>query len=602
MHPQDSPNLPDPSAAFDADTLAPRELRVVLVCDVVESVRWMEHDEDYAVSRWQAFTQHVRSTIVPAHGGSVVKSTGDGMMVEFTNARSAVQAATALQAKASEGNATQAPERHLQLRTGIHETHARRDAHDLYGHGVNLAARITTLAGPGEIIVSAPVRDHLTDVLDGDIEDMGECYLKHIVEPQRVYRVGAAGSEPILVPQREYADCLLPTIAVIPFEARSNAPEHFAIGELIADGVIASLGRNASIKVMSRLSTNSMRGHHNFIENVFKKIRTNFIVMGSYINHAEKLVVFSQLINCNDDTVMWAEKYTCTVENLFEERSAIFEKITSAANEKINFLSRQITTEKPLPNLASYELMNGGLTLMHRSSSHDLEKSRAIFSHLIDRHPTYASPHAWLAKTYVLNAVSRYGVAENNAKLAFSHCESALRCAPNDALSLAIEGHVYTHLDKNPSKAKEYLAAAIVENPNEPLAWLFNSVWSSMWGNSQAAVTQARHAKSLSPWDPMAYYFDMIEAAACTSNADYDSAIELAQRSLRHNKHHSPTWRVLLVAQSMSGQHVQAHTSWQKILHLDPGFSLNAYQEAGNADSRTKQHFATALKEIGLLN
>ena len=177
--------------------LGAKTMRSILVCDVVESVRWMQNHEDHAVARWSAYTQDMRSTVIPEYGGSVVKSTGDGMLIEFSTVVNAVLAATAMQAAATVGNQGLELDKHMHLRIGIHHTEARRDAHDIYGHGVNLAARITSLAGPGEVVVSEDARDCITDTLDGEIEDMGECYLKHVAEPERVFRIGPTGSSPI---------------------------------------------------------------------------------------------------------------------------------------------------------------------------------------------------------------------------------------------------------------------------------------------------------------------------------------------------------------------------------------------------------------------
>jgi adenylate cyclase len=295
----------------DADTLSPRELRVVLVCDVVESVRWMEQDEDNAVTRWQAFKQHVRSVIVPAHQGSVVKSTGDGMMIEFPTARGAVQAAVAMHAQAVVDNAKharalqnttdQSPAHHLQLRTGIHETQARRDAHDLYGHGVNLAARITTLAGPGEIIVSSSVRDHLTDSIDGDIEDLGECFLKHLSEPQRVYRVGER-QNPISfeLTAQEIKD-MAPALAVMSFTSLSPQTVQWAVGDLIAEGVNVLLSKAKQFKLISRLSLRPFDHDPQRVREAHKLLGVDYALTGTYLalesSPGSKLVVTASL-NC----------------------------------------------------------------------------------------------------------------------------------------------------------------------------------------------------------------------------------------------------------------------------------------------------------------
>lgn len=202
-------------------------------------------------------------------------------MVEFDEPRDAVAAALALHAIAAQINRPLPPDRQMHLRAGINATHVFTDANDIYGAGVNLAARLATLAGPGETVVSATARDGLSDGLDATLEDLGECYLKHIDQPVRAYRAGAGGAAPVVVAQREYMAPLQPTVAVIPFTSHSRAPEHFAIGELIADGVIGQLSRTVELKVISRLSTTVFRNREADMPQLETHLVANCVLSGS---------------------------------------------------------------------------------------------------------------------------------------------------------------------------------------------------------------------------------------------------------------------------------------------------------------------------------
>ncbi len=170
-----------------------RVVRTVLVVDVVESVRLMQEDEAGTVQRWRAFVDHVVHRLLPGQDGRLVKSLGDGLMLEFSRVSTAVNVAFAMQDAIAQANRDAEPSRRLHLRIGINVSPLITDEHDVYGHGVNLAARLTTLAGPDEIVVSADVRDQLTPALDAEIEDLGECYVKHVQQPIRAFRVGAPG-------------------------------------------------------------------------------------------------------------------------------------------------------------------------------------------------------------------------------------------------------------------------------------------------------------------------------------------------------------------------------------------------------------------------
>ncbi|MDP3826754.1 MAG: adenylate/guanylate cyclase domain-containing protein, partial [Polaromonas sp.] len=199
--------------------------------DVVESVRIMEQDQDGFVRRWQQLVEEAEQHVLPLHGGRIVKSLGDGLMLEFANAQSCVKAAFALHSFTRQANSGLRPEHQMHLRMGGHLASFVTDQHDIYGTDVNLTSRVSTLAGPGETVVTADMRDQLAPLLDADVEDLGDCHLKHVREPVRAYRVGPPGDVPI-VPRGNAVELnLRPTIAVIPFAIRSNEPGHQLLGE-----------------------------------------------------------------------------------------------------------------------------------------------------------------------------------------------------------------------------------------------------------------------------------------------------------------------------------------------------------------------------------
>ena len=191
--------------------------RTIMFIDLFESVRLMEEDEQDIVRRWLELNNLVGSEILPTYRGRMVKSTGDGLLLEFFDVLPAVRAAFAIQIACNKLNAKVPAHKHMLLRVGVHVGLVIAGAYDVYGRDVNLAARLTTLAGPGEIVVSADVRDQLIPVLDADIEDLGQCYLKHVQEPVRSYRVGPPGPRPVIEQGSSSMPELRPTIAAIPF-------------------------------------------------------------------------------------------------------------------------------------------------------------------------------------------------------------------------------------------------------------------------------------------------------------------------------------------------------------------------------------------------
>lgn len=569
--------------------------------DVVESVRLMEQDQDDFVRRWQQLVAHAEEHILPLHDGRIVKSLGDGLMLEFASAQGAAKAAFALQYFSRLANEGVAAEQQVHLRAGCHLATFVKDQHDIYGTDVNLTARFCALAGPGEIVVSAELRDQLTADLDADIEDMGECHLKHVDQPVRVYRVGPAGQAPVLMPQVDYKARLQRTIAVIPFEARSNEPEHFTIGELIADGVIAQLSRTAELRVISRLSSTVFRGRGTSGKEIENKLGATYALSGSYVASSGKLLITAELVDTGSSEIVWAKRIHGDVADLLQVECELSHEIASAVHDAILQTEVQQALGSPLPTLESSSLLLSGITLMHRSTRSDFDRSRQALEALIERHNRAAAPRAWLAKWYVLKVVQ--GMSESkdfDGKRALELTWRALDVEPQNSFVLAIQGYIHTQLSGEIELAERRLDESLSINPNESLAWLYKSVWSSMWGAPKASVREAQIATDLSPIDPMKYYYDMILACGHSMNHEYEKAIELAQRSLKANKHHQPTIRVLLHAQARSGQIEEAKFTLGKLLAEHPGLTVSAYLATGGTNSSSRREVAEVMRRLGV--
>lgn len=590
-----------PYSSDDLSFALPRHIKVLMVMDVVESVRLMERDEDDFVRRWHALVQQAEQRLLPLHGGRLVKSLGDGLMLEFEDARSCVKAAFALQQLSGQANDGLPEDQRMHLRVGAHLAEFVTDQHDIYGSGVNLTARIASLAGPGEIVVTAEVRDQLTAELDADVEDLGECHLKHVKAPVRAYRVGPVGYAPVVAARIAPAPDFRPTIAVIPFEARSNEPEHFVVGELIADGIIAQLSRSSDICVISRLSTTAFRGRAGAMPHVKSHLAASYVLCGSYIASGGKVLIVAELADTRSNLIVWADRVSGDISDLLQAQSELLNQIAAKTARSLIDAEVQHSLVEPMPRLDSSALLLSGIAMMHRSSAHDFERSRQALDALIDRHSRIATPRAWLAKWHIMRIIRGLSDSpQRDTQLALEQTKRALDSEPGNALTLAVEGYAYCQLLGNAENSNDRLARAIRSNPNEPMAWLFKSVASSMWGSAADAVVEAEYARSLSPIDPLGYYFDLLIANALLADNEHVRAIEFAKTSLKANRHHSPTLRILLTAQAETGVIEQARETLSVLLKEEPGLTVSAYLSMGSASSVTRQRCASALRQLGL--
>jgi adenylate cyclase len=609
MTTRDSPPTIGPEQAADlahlASGLPMHEYKVVLVIDLVESVRLMASHEAAVVDRWRTFMTEASEQTIPKHMGRLVKSLGDGLLAEFDQPADAVRAAMAMHAHFAPVNQQLPTQEQLWLRAGINASHLYVSEHDVYGHGVNLAARVAGLADPGDTVVTAPVRDGIVDGVDGDVEDMGESYLKHWSEPVRTWRVRPVSTANFSWrPERREAPStdFRPSIAVIPFDARTPSPESFVIGELIADGVITQLARSQNIRVISRMSTTAFRGRGATAGEIDAKLDAPFVLSGGYATMGDKVMITAELADTRRGEVVWAERLSGDTMDLMQVESELINTLSTACAHALLNAEVQRSLVQPLPKLDSNALMLGGITLMHRSTPRDLQRSQQLLEAVAERHKRVAAPWAWLAKWHVIQVVQGMsGDPASDFRRAISIADRALDLEPNSALAMAIKGHALCHLGTDIEGSRRLLQEATQSNPNDPMAWLYSCVWSSMWGNPVDSVGEAQNAVSLSPLDPQRYYFEMMYATCCAATEQWDLSIELCKSSLLKNRYHLPTIRCLIVSQYETGKLVDAKETLQLLLSMQPDFTLDKYLAAGQG-SALRQRVANALAGLGLPN
>ncbi|MDO8768160.1 MAG: adenylate/guanylate cyclase domain-containing protein, partial [Burkholderiaceae bacterium] len=578
-----------------------RNTKVLLVMDVVESVRIMEQDQDGFVRRWQQLVEEAEQNVLPLHGGRLVKSLGDGLMLEFANAQGCVKAAFALHQFARQANAGVPPEHQMHLRMGGHLASFVTDQHDIYGTDVNLTSRVSTLAGPGETVVTADMRDQLAPLLDADVEDLGECHLKHVKEPVRAYRVGPPGDAPIVPPGNAVELNLRPTIAVIPFAMRSNEPGHELLGEALADEVIAALSRTSELHVISRLSTTVFRDRREAVEDIKTHLGATYILSGTCRSAGTQLALFVELIEAKTGHILWADSLKGQVHGLFEADDELIARLIAAISSTVMSKELQRARGQALPTLEGYTLLLGAVGLMHRTSASEFDRARQMLEHLIERSQRHPLPRAYLAHWWVLRASQGWSKdTESDARAALDCTRRALDCDPNHSLALTIDGLVHTNLLRDPVAAYSRYESAITSNPNESLAWLLKGTMHAFKGEGDQAVRDTQRALSLSPLDPLKYYYDSLAASAALSAADYQKAIDLSRRSVRANRTHTSTYRVIAIAQAMLGNIEDAKRTMNDLLVLEPDFTVTRFLERSPGKKfAIRQKFAAALEQAG---
>jgi adenylate cyclase len=580
-----------------------RVRRAVLVLDVVESVRLFEADESGTARRWSQLVNDIRARVLAPLQGRLVKSLGDGLLLEFEQPAQAAKAALQIGQRATEHNHGLPPESQIRLRMGVHVAEVLEDELDIYGAGVNLAARLAGLAGPDEIVVSADARAQLVDGLDAEVEDLGDCWLKNISNPVRAFRLGPAmpgGRRRVhgLSGGATETVCM----AVLPFEHRARDGGNDPLGHLLADDIIAQMSRVPQLRLISRLSTAAFRNRPAGMEAIAQALAPDYVMHGSYARAASRVRLTVHLTEVTSGAVIYTGGFEADEQKLlFGDQPEVDRLVQEACSTLVGIAIQRACTQ-PLPTLTSYTILLGAVSLLHSLSPLEFERSREMLAYLIERHPTQATPRAWLGLWHVMRVGQGWSPDKTaDANQGRAHVRQALSIEPSHSLSLAVDGLICAYVQKDLVTAGERYDASLRANPSESLAWLYKSAWHAYQEQGEMAVDSALRAQSLSPLDPLRYYYDNFTSTAMLSNGDLDGAIQYGLQSLRANKMHGPTLRILAVAHSLAGDMEAARRAIKDIQALEPGFTVGAFR-ARYPGSNTGQveRYAGALAAAGL--
>jgi len=578
--------------------------RAIVVIDVVVSVRLIEADEVGTVTLWRRFVEDVRSKVLPPLQGSLVKSLGDGLLLEFETAPQAVQAALEMQRRLPAFNEGLAQQKAIQLHMGVHVADVLRDAIDVYGTGVNVAARLAGIAGPNEIVVSADVRARLVDGLDAEVVDLGECWLKHMSHSVRAFRIGPAPSYALAANDAISAVASETVgVAIMPFVQRVRDAEHAMLGHLLADDVIAQLSRISQLRVISRLSTSAFDRRSVGLDVIASALGADYVLHGSYaIAGTSRVRVIAQLTQAATHAVVWSDSIEADVTSLLFGQDPGIDRLIADVCAAIVGSEIHRACTLALPTLSSYTILLGAISLLHSLSRSEFERAREMLAYVTERHPRQAAPRAWTGLWHVMRVGQGWSpdpaVDASQGRAQLAH---ALDIDPVHSLSLAVDGLVCAYVNKDLATAGDRYAAALHANPNESLAWLYQSAWHAYQEQGTQAVESALHAQALSPLDPLKYYYDNFTSTAMLAAGDLEGAIRYGNRSLRANRLHGPTLRILAVAHSLSGDMAAARAAVEQMRKLEPGFTVRAFRERyPGRDTEQVERYAQALLAAGL--
>jgi adenylate cyclase len=373
-----------------------RRLAAILAADVAGYSRLMGADEEGTLERLKALRRELLDPRIAEHRGRIVKTTGDGLLVEFASVVDAVRCAVEVQQGMADRNAQVPEARRIEFRMGINLGDIIRDGRDIYGDGVNVTARLEALAEPGGICVSRVVHDQVRDKLDLAFEDMGEQQVKNITRPVHVWRLGpgaesaVSASAPLALPDK-------PSIAVLPFANMSSDPEQEFLADGIAEDIITALSRFPSLFVIARNSSFTYKGRAVDVKQIGRELGVRYVLEGSLRKSGNRIRVSAQFVEAETGNHVWAERYDRELADIFTLQDEIAQAVTIAIAPAIADAEQHRAMRKPPGSLDSWAAYQRGLWHLSRANIDDNKLAQKFFQQAVDLDPSFAGGHKGLA-------------------------------------------------------------------------------------------------------------------------------------------------------------------------------------------------------------
>ncbi|MGH6896691.1 MAG: adenylate/guanylate cyclase domain-containing protein [Geminicoccaceae bacterium] len=549
-----------------------RRLAAILAADMVSYSRLMEADETGTLARLKTHRLELIDPAIAKNKGRLIKTAGDGMLVEFPSVADAVQCAVEIQRRMARRNSDVGPEREIQFRIGINLGDVIRQENDIFGDGVNVAARLQELAEPGGICVSGAIRDQAGDRLGVAFEDLGEQRVKNIVRPIRVFRVLVEERKTPAGSARAGAATDKPSIAVLPFVNMSGDPEQEFFADGLTEDIITALSRFRDLFVISRNSAFVHKGRAVKVQEVAREFGVQYVVEGSVRKAGNRVRVTVQLIDAETDRHVWADRYDRELEDIFAIQDEVTAAIVATLPGRVEAATHDRAKRKPTDNMAAYECVLAGKVLHHRSTPEDNAAALAMLGRALALDPKYAHAHAWMA--CVLGQTWVYGWCEDRDATwdrVVEELQIALALDDNDSdvhrilAAVNVVQHAY-------DKAMYHQERALSLNPNNDLIVVQQGELLTWLGRPEEGIAWIRKAMRLNPYHPERFWNHLGRAHYVAHS--YPEAIEaFAHITSPDHTHHA----FMAAASAQMGDDTAARAHARAVTKRQPGFSVEAY-------------------------
>jgi adenylate cyclase len=557
-----------------------RRLAAVAFADVAGFSKLMEVDDAQTILRWKTLRENLLEPKIAEHGGHLLQVLGDGLFIEFESVVAAVRWAHDVQ-RAIAQSLDEPDGNRLLMRIGINVEDVIVDGDKLHGDGVNIAARIQQLAGPGEVVMTAAVRDYVWNKLGVELTDLGERELKNISRPVRIYRLeqesGTGVPRRIVQPHLTWNN--RPSIAVMPFKNLGGDPKEEYFGEGITEDIIGALAHNRSLLVIARHSTLPYRDRRADARQIASELGVRYVLDGSVRRQIEKLRISVDLIDAGQNRTIWADRYDGAVAELFEFQDRIAASVVATIEPRMYEVEAERVRSKPTDSLDAYDCVLRAFPLLYTSDEREFMAAGAFLDRAIALDPAYAQAWAHKAWWYILLLGEwRSKATERDLTMALVTAQKALQLDSTDAFALAVAAHAESFLGKRPESATEMFERSLQLNKNSAFAWGLSAITCCYLGRPEEALDRLRNVWRLSPFDPLRFFFWGVAGFAEFIAGRYDEALAWLLKARRDHPGHLAVHRNLAACFAQLGRIDEAKAAAADLLAREPSFRISVFE------------------------
>ncbi|WP_237358547.1 adenylate/guanylate cyclase domain-containing protein [Rhizobium etli] len=518
------------------------------------------------------------SPIITDHGGRIVKTIGDGVLLEFPSVVAAVACAAAIQKLMAERNAVAPADQRMLFRIGINLGDVLIEGDDILGDGVNVATRLEEISEAGGICISEDVYRQIDGKVDISFADMGLHHLKNIARPLRTFRAHLEQIIPLRAPEPALPD--RPSIAVLPFGNMSSDPAQDYFGDGIVEEVIIGLSRIRWLFVIARNSSFTYKGRAVDVKQVGRELGVRYVLEGSVRRAANRVRISAELVEATTGVHIWADRFEGELEDIFELQDRVTSSVVGAIGPKLEQAEIKRAKHKPTENLDAYDYFLRGLAALHCWSRETNNEALRLFYRAIELDPEFAAAYGMAARCYSQRKASGWMVdhvqeAAETERLA----RHAAALGKDDAVALCTAGIAFAYVLGAHDYGADLLQRALGLNPNLASAWLFSG-WARIWlGEPEGAIDHLTRAMRLNPQDPQICNAQAAMAAAYFFAGQYADASSWAHAAIREQPVHFIATCVAAASHALAGQAPEATEAMTRLRQLDPDFRLSSLND-----------------------